>query len=185
MTDWPGRSYHKPTISTLAAEFARTACVVGATLPAVTETVWPSANLGIFVPFQLIAPYPVTKLWWLNGSVAAGNVDCGIYVVNLTDGLATATLVASAGSTAQAGTLAVQVVTLGTSILLPPGNYELGLACSLATARMANVPMGIQVMRMCGCSQQASSVPMPGTQSETAIGQAYWPIFGMSNDPGL
>jgi hypothetical protein len=64
---------------------------------------WGVANRAWYHPVILTHPIVVTKLWWQNGTTIAGNLDCGIYDEQ-------GHRLLSTGSTAQAGTTAIQSV---------------------------------------------------------------------------
>lgn len=186
MTDWPGRGRLRLTLSSCAANSIQAGIAGSGGIPPVASAVWPTANLGLFVPFTLHSPFYVTKLFWLNGTVVSGNVDLGIYQEHsITD--QAATLLTETGSTAQAGTSAIQVVTLGTPIMLSAGNYSWCLASSTVVATFGRVALSQQTTQLIGGSgQQPTSIPMPATNSGiVGVGQGYWPICGMSNDPNL
>lgn len=139
------------------------------------STTWPSANLGIFVPIVLPAPYLVKKVWWANGAAVAGNVDCGIY----SNGGA---LLASAGSTAQSGTSTVQSVTLGTAILLTPGQYYLALSASSATAAfLASTTGAAYKQQRGGMAQQAAALALPASFTLATLTNDFIPVYGISS----
>jgi hypothetical protein len=145
----------------------------GFRLPAFNSTAWPSANRAYFVPFRL--PYEVTvqHAWVLNGATVSGNVDIGIYSV---DG----TRIASTGSTAQAGTSAVQSISL--SATLGPGLFYMALAVSNTTATVYKASVPGASMQMMGCAMQNSALPLPATAtliSVTSAGGNYLPEFGI------
>src|SRR5690349_17282906 len=67
-----------------------------------SSTAWPSANLAIYTPVLVYQPVTIAKMAVNNGSAVSGNIDVGIYD-------ATWARRVSAGSTAQAGTSAIQI----------------------------------------------------------------------------
>lgn len=177
--DYPGGYIYKETLFSMCHEFYGPARAAFGGSGSSAATVWPSANLGIFLPFKLKGEFLVTKLYWLNGGTAAGNVDIGIYQAQPQAG--TAALVVSTGATAQSGVSALQKVTLGTAKLLSPGAYYLGLSASLGTATFQDLVLDVSTMRMVGCGQMAAAHPLPNTVTFAAITAAYWPMMGLSN----
>lgn len=171
--DYPFSRFHKPTIGSLSIE------AVGMPIRAWTtgnllSGAFPSANRAIYVPFTLAAPYLVQKFWWCNGSAVAGNVDCGVLTG---DG----TLLASAGSTAQAGTSTLQSVAIGTPLLLLPGSYYMALAASSATATFLAPTPTVRQQQMMGIAQQATALPIPATATFATPASAYLPLFGIAS----
>lgn len=175
MSDFPAARFHKPVLSSISVESIGS-ILRGDGVAAPASAVWPAANRAIFVPIAIAAPYPVRKLWWANGTAVAGNVDCGIYSA---DG----TRLISAGATAQAGTSAIQSVTLGTPFLLLPGLYYLALAFSSASGTAIRVASGTLAPQMAGCAQMATAEPLPATATFASIASSYIPIFGIASSP--
>jgi len=109
---------------------------------------------------------------------ASGNVDCGIYTA---DG----TRLVSAGSTAQSGTQTLQVVALGTPLLLEPNTYYIARAQSSTVGTADGLPMLLYGPPMAGAAQMASAFPLPATF--TFASESSWttslglPLFGISN----
>jgi hypothetical protein len=137
---------------------------------------FPAANMAIYVPLQLPFNYPVFRVWWINGSGAAGHVDLGIYDQ---DG----NRIYSTSSTAQSGTNTTQYVSISGGMILSPGRYYLALAydsTSNGVYRMATA--ATQAQRMGGLLQQASALPLPASATFAAMGQSFIPIFGITSD---
>lgn len=86
------------------------------------------ANLVGYVPVCLARPYPVNRVFWVNGSTIGSNVDFGIYSA---DGRR----IYNTGSTAQAGASSVQYVTPATKFMLDAGNYYFAWTCDGTTSR--------------------------------------------------
>lgn len=162
------------TINVLSPE-----CLGPEILPAASAS-WASgaftANLIIFVPLIVAQPLVVSQFFWQNGATVAGNTDVGIYN---SDG---SSKLASSGSTANAGTSAIQIVNI-TNIVLP-ANTRLWLALSSdssvqtylrnATAARSWDYMGIQ--------QQAAgwSSGLPASATFAAPAVAYLPFCGFT-----
>ena len=68
-----------------------------------TSNNYVTPNLAVFVPFWVPEPVVITKMGWGNGTAVAGNIDVGISDES-------GNRLVSAGSTAQSGTSALQVV---------------------------------------------------------------------------
>lgn len=151
----------------LGQQLASAAAVVPA------SAVWPSANLGIYVPFALPRTMTVLKLWWLNGATVAGNVDVGIYDAALNK-------VIASGATAQATINVLQAVDIADTVLPGPANYYMALSASLGTATFFRTTPVIEALKAMGCAQQASAHPLPASLTLAAIAQAYLPIFGLA-----
>lgn len=150
---------------------------IGPAAVAPSSSAWPLANLALFVPFTLNAPYPVRKLWWANGATANGNVDCGLY----TPGGAQ---IVSAGSTVQAGTNTIQSVTLATPRTLAPGSYVMALAASATTvtvfAWVSSLSAG--VYKLSGWAEATASFALPDPAApQTYASRNFVPLFGFAS----
>jgi hypothetical protein len=174
MADFPVSGQHKPVISIAAPE------ALGVVMGAIggfagASALWPSANLAIFVPFATRSPYLVRKVWWVNGTAVNGTTDVGIYSVG-------GTRLVSSGATTQAGTSAIQSVTLGTPFLLAPGSYYMGMSASTGTTcqyfRMQPTLIQMQFM---GMGQMASAHALPSTITIATVANLYQPLFGIAN----
>lgn len=149
----------------------------------VTATTNPSsqnyvaANVGVFVPFTIPEACTFTKMFWCNGSAAAGNLDVGLFQE---DG----TLIVSSGTTAQSGTSNLQPVDI-TDTTLPRGLYYLGL-CSdtsgvtqkvLAVLPSAGVLQGLGLLEDAACAPPFSTNANPATFA--AYSRAFIPLVGV------
>jgi hypothetical protein len=142
------------------------------------STAWGTANLGIFVPFELPMAYPVGNLFWMNGGVSSGNIDVGIYTDELTR-------VCSTGTVAQ-GTIAVMQFAPPTAdVVLTPGNYYIGCALSSTTGTIFCQTTGTAGHgREMGVFQMASAFNLPVTATITANAQARIPALGFTFKTG-
>lgn len=175
MSDFPAWRYHKPIISTMSKESLRLSHVARASAAAPASTAWGTTNLAIYVPFSVAAPYLVRKCWWLNGTTANGNVDCGVYTWG-------GARLLSAGATAQAGTSVVQsAAPSGGSMLLMPGSYFMALALSSATGTIFARTLGsARAGAILGMAEQTTAEPLPATATfATFSTQQMLPIFGL------
>lgn len=71
-----------------------------------TATTYPGSSRAIFIPFTILRPITVYKMFVYNGATVSGNVDVGIYDF-------TRSRLWSSGSTPQAGASQLQWFTLG------------------------------------------------------------------------
>lgn len=134
---------------------------------------WPTANLAVFVPVVVGTHITVYQLGWQNAGTLSGNVDAGIYDKSRTK-------LVSTGSTAQAGANAFQLVDIADTVL-PRGVYYLALAVDNLTAQFMFPGGSFQAgnYRGCGCGEQASAFPLPGTATITGINSNRVPVvFG-------
>lgn len=173
MSDWPdtgqapSRVIHPwsdESLGVLAGRLSSTAA---------TAIVVPAANLSWYVPFVLTVPFTVRQLFWFNGSVTAGNVDCGIAAE---DG----TRIVSTGSTAQSGTNTMQKPTT-TVTVLDPGCYYMGLSWSDATARFFAATSSAAIWQTCGCAQESAGPALSAKWTPTTIASAFMPVFGFAD----
>lgn len=138
-----------------------------------------AANIAVFMPLHIPWPYPVQRLFWINGSTASSNVDIGIY---REDG----TSIFRKGSTAQSGASVVQYVTPTTPFILPPGRYYLAWNCDGTTARAFGNGMasasGQVVGKMCGyLTQNVGAITLPATATFAAFTSTIgMPIAGIT-----
>jgi hypothetical protein len=136
---------------------------------------WSSANQGLYVPFWLPWPYPVQRLWWVNGSAAGGNWDIGLYTINLSQ-------IYASGSTAGSGNSVPQFVTPSAPLLLAPGRYFFGISHSATTANQATGSTSASAtrLRMLGVTQEASALPLPATATPVARTGTMLPLCGIT-----
>lgn len=174
MTDWPATPLVVPTHIHSFSRFAaggmnRLVTALGA--PAAQN--W-TANLAVYVPFHLPVPFPVQRVFWLNGSTTTGSsVDFGVYT---DDGIK----VFSTGVTAMLAGPSFQYASVAAR-LLDPGSYYFAWACDGTTNR-ANVTlvpaadgelMGLLV-------QQLGSLALPATMTEAAYAGQGLPGCGIT-----
>lgn len=169
--DWPSDRYHKNVISSWSIESMGTGISAAKLTPG--SATYPSANMAVFMPFAIAGPYLVRKVYWANGTAVAGNVDVGVYSW---DG----TRLFSAGSTAQAGTTAIQSVDI-TDYLLTPGSYYLALACSSLAATFFRISPGTSMVQSWGMANQAAALPLPATATFATAAQPFVALFGITS----
>lgn len=138
-----------------------------------TSQAWPTANLAIFVPFFVSKPITFSTLFTYNGATASGNIDIGVYD-------SAGTKIVSSGSTAQAGTSAIQTFSV-TSTQIGAGQYYLALALSSTLGTIFNNPLtSASHARSTGMAQQATALPLPATATFASITNGTIPYFGLS-----
>lgn len=138
------------------------------------SAVWPAANLALFYPFSVSAPITAVKLYSINGNVASGNIDLGIY-----DGAGTRLM--SSGTTAQAGTTGAQIIDTTDYVLAPNVQYYMAMAMDNGTGTTRCwTTAGTGKFAMMGMAQMATAFPLPTNATYALVGQAYVPMFGFS-----
>lgn len=136
------------------------------------STVWPVANLAIFVPFALATPLTIAQLFTANGATVSGNIDVGVYTL---DG----TRIVSAGSTAHAGTNTLQTYNIADT-LLPAGDYYLAIAMNNTTGTLSAHALAAIHLNRLGIAQMATAFPLPATATLAQMASAYLPLFGLT-----
>jgi hypothetical protein len=142
-------------------------------LPNAASGSWPSANLAIYIPFTLSEEITAVKMFTLNGTSAANNLDIGIYDEAFTR-------LVSSGSTAQSGTNALQIFDI-TDTILGPGRYYMALASSGSSATFLRIfgSNSIELSQL-GVAQQASAFALPANGTPAALSNTYIPVFGLT-----
>ena len=136
-----------------------------------------AANVVIFVPFVVVEPMLVTRLWWANGAAVSGNIDCGIYNES-------AALLASTGSSGQTPINVVQSVDIA-DIALARGRYYMAMVSDTSGATqkvMAALPAA-GIPQSLGLLEQASvTLPLATHASPATFAiytRAFVPLFGL------
>jgi hypothetical protein len=150
----------------------------GAASAAPSATTWIS-GLIVYTPIAIPFPYPVNRVWWINGStITTTHVEFGIY----TSGGAK---VYSTGSVTQVGASTVQYVTPATPFVLPPDRYYFAWVCDNTSSRgytptITNANQG----RLCGLLQEAASIPIPASMTPASFAQTFGaPVCGITRTP--
>ena len=142
----------------------------------IASITWPVASTALYIPVSLPWPYPVRRVFWINGSsVTSTNMDFGIYS-------ASGERIYSTGSTGASGTSAVQYVD-PTDFMLDAGSYYFALADSSTTANrggQGNTSVDVERVRLSGVLQEASALPLPATMTPSAVANACFPICGIT-----
>jgi hypothetical protein len=126
---------------------------------AATTGFFTTANAAIFIPFRVMTPTRINKMFLVNGTNVAGNIDLGIYT---DDGIR----LTSNGGTAQSGPNTVQILSMSTARRVHPGQYYyMAVACSSSSAGIvveAGTP-AVALLQMMGMARVTSAYPLPAT----------------------
>jgi hypothetical protein len=168
---------HKTTIHTGSIEALE---AVWGTLvtnaAAAASTAWPSANLGIFVPFKLSGSYTVNFVFWCNGATVGNGTAC----VAVYDTAASPARLLTCSATTTAGASIVQKVDI-TPVALSAGQYYMAISLSSATDTLLRWSTAqARYAAMSGCAQQASVGTLPNPATLATI-----PVFGIGNGPTI
>lgn len=149
MSDFPRSGPIPPIISTYTQNISPAAVLRNlATSIGPSSIAW-VANVAVFAPMWIPWPYPVSRVFWGNGSTAGGNVNFGIFRPS-------GVRVYSTGSTAQVGTSNIQFVT-PTPFVLTPGTYYFAVVADGTTNRLQGFAATALQSQQCGVFQQASN----------------------------
>ncbi len=142
-----------------------------------TSTVYPIANLAIYVPVWLAYPMLVNQAWWVNGATltSSPHADIGLYAQTLKK-------LYTMGSTVMSGTNAIQVTDI-TDMWLAPGPYYIAFACDQTTnaTLFASAVGNLMFTIACGIKQQATAFALPTNPTLATATQDYIPMFGFSS----
>jgi hypothetical protein len=131
------------------------------------------ADLAIYVPFEIATSFVIKELWWINGTVVAGNVDVG--VVN-----EAGTLLVHSGATAASGTSAAQVVDVTDTTLAAPNRYYLAIHATSASQRFLRIVPAAVLLEGLGIMQESVATDIPDTATFAAMTNAILPFFGIN-----
>ncbi len=174
MADFPQSGVSPLFISSIGfyagMEGMKSCNLVGSALASIS---WGTSSLARYVPFWLPWPYTVRRVFWGNGSSAAGNTDVGIYTM---DG----TKVYSTAPTVQSGASVLQYVT-PTAFVLAPGRYYMAMSNDGTTSRAWGLTTGVaNNLRLAGWLQQASAGTLPATATFALYANTAIPLFGIT-----
>lgn len=142
-------------------------------------TNWGVANRAVYCLILIPHGVTITALWWINGTLASGNVDTGIY-----DAL-THKKVITTGSTARSGTNVLQSVTLTNSVFLRPGMYYLAHNSDTSTnSRTVATFFTVSDMTILAAGIETSAFPLPDpiTPVIATAASTPYPIIGCYTD---
>lgn len=135
------------------------------------------ANDVVYAPVSIPWPYPVSRVFWANGStLTSSHADFGIYTPS-------GTKIYSTGSTVMSGTQAPQYTT-PTSFLLDPGDYYFAFWCDNTTSRAYGLTtVGTAAGALCGFQTQAGQSACPATATFAAFSTNLVPLCGVTRTP--
>lgn len=136
---------------------------------------YPAANRALGFMFAITEPFPVRKVFWVNGTTAT--TDSADVAVYREDG---ATRLVSGGGTAIATANAVQEVDC-TDTLLAPGRYWCVYNQNGVTATGIGLASNLNYHRLFGWAQFAGAVPLGTTFTPAAPASQIMPLFGISS----
>lgn len=146
---------------------------------------WPASNRAFLVELRNPRPFTPSHAYVMNGNTVAGNVDIGIYGYASGTGF-TLELLASTGSTADAGTNQVQFIEFGTKPQIPAGPIVLAIAVQNTGAQIGkrNNLFSLAIVEgLLGIAQEDSAFPLPATLTSPAQptgGFGDIPLFGVT-----
>jgi hypothetical protein len=150
-----------------------------------TSGTWSGAKRIVYVPFWLVEPYLVRKVFWHNGATVLGtyNIDCGVY--NDTGAGLPGTKIVSSALTAQGSANVLQEVDVTDTWLLE-GSYWLAFGCDTTSATFfCNQPAQVPQIRTLGImTEDSAATPfvLPATATVTSgYSNNKIPVFGISN----
>jgi len=174
MTDFPTIAQLPLFVSTISAQSCLAALAATGTSISPAALTW-VANQAVYMPVTLPWPYPVNRVWWINGStVTSTNVDFGIYT-------ASGAQLYHTGSTAMAGASNVQFVTPATPFVLPAGRYFFAWVCDNTTTRAFGVtPSSAATGALSGLLTQTSALPLPTTATFATFSAVALEVCGIT-----
>lgn len=133
---------------------------------------WPSANWSIGIPFRLVAPFTVSKVHVDTGAVG-NNIDVGVYA-------ASGGRIFSTGSTAIVASQTPQTITLGSTVLLGPGDYFLAAAVDGTTSTVARTTtITAAILAALGAVGCAGNFPLGTSPSWIDPAYAFLPMVAL------
>lgn len=138
-----------------------------------SSVAWGTTNMAIYIPVSISFPVTIVKMFVINGGTASGNIDVGIYDRG-------GVRLVSSGSTAQAGTVAIQEFNI-TDTTLNPGTYYLSCALDNTTGTVEGWGLSGAIARAMGIAIQTSAFALPATATFAAIsGTVRYPFIGLT-----
>jgi hypothetical protein len=158
-----------PTVTITPYDYLSYGHALGQTLPASAA---PVANRAVYQPFVLYKPATAYSIFVVNGSAVSGNLDMGIYDH-------AGRLVASIGSTAQAGVSDIQEVSFASPVTLGPGLYYMAVALDNATGHFYRRSVGAPEAAALGQYQESNNMPLAATAVFDQLSSSYCPLMGV------
>jgi hypothetical protein len=140
----------------------------------VLNQAWPSANIAIFIPFNLEKPCLIRESFLVSGTLTTSNtIDIGVYDESF-NRLFTSTMTVNAASTAFNSSSS-------TDVIIGPGSYYMAMACS-GTRNVLGTNVGTVVYKGAGVMEQAglSGSTLPATASPVEFTRTNIPLFGLN-----
>lgn len=138
-----------------------------------TNGAWVGANTGLFTPFYLDEPMPVTKMFVNVAANGSANADLGVYTLG-------GARLCSTGSFALTGTNTLNVVAV-TPTLLTPGTYYMAAVLTNTTATLLRSVTSTIYPAAYGLRSATNVFPLPDTVTFTGVGFNYFPLIGVAN----
>lgn len=135
------------------------------------SSAYPAVSRALFIPIYINEDVVVKQLWCYNGATVSGNVDMGLFDKY-------GTMLQSAGSTAQAGTNAVQAFDI-TDQALEFGVYYLGISIDNTTATIFRGTPSALALRMMGVQETAGLFPLANATYANPT-SAFIPRIGLT-----
>ena len=175
MNEWPlalSRLTHELVISSASPNSVGTFCGNNG----FGSAAWPANNRAIYIPFRLAVPAIAQKIFVSNGAAATGNADVGIYD-------SAGTRLVSVGSTARAGTDAINTFDIADT-LLGPGQFYMAIVLSTTSGSVYrnNAPgAGLTACKVAGMAQEAlGATTLPATATFATCASAYFPLMAVA-----
>ena len=144
----------------------------------VTSTAWTLANVAIFQPTYLETDAWCRQLYVGNGATVSGNIDVGLYTM---DGVK----ITSAGSTAQAGTSALQIFNVA-DIYLAAGWYYLAVALDNTTGTvLCTTTWTAAFGQLVGMAEMTAAFALPAQATLASYTRTLQPRVGLVGDAVL
>lgn len=143
-----------------------------------TSNAYTLANYGIFIPFRVMAPTRIGKMFCFNGATASGNIDLGIYSE---DGVC---LASTGGGTFQSGLNKFQIVLMNTPVRVSPGQfYYMALSIDNVTSTVFSFTgYSAILLSIIGLAGKTSAFPLPATVALTSYSRVFLPVFGFIHE---
>lgn len=135
---------------------------------------YPAANLALYVPFVLEAPFLVTETWVESGSLTTSNeTEIGVYTTDGTRLFTTATTVATGSDTVNSSGM--------TDYLLEAGSYFLAFGCA-GTRNFLATTLALGIYQSGGCLEETglTGANLPSTATFAIYTRAFLPLFGLN-----
>lgn len=169
MADWP---QSLPFNRIVLSSFSLLGPANGMNVSTIATGAWPAANRAIYLPFRLIYPFSVAKMFTIIGTDFSGSIDLGIYSHDgtrlVSSGIGTPTAINSIYS------VDITDTTLG------PGLYYMAMSNGIVGS-FQRTAVGIRPMQNLGCLEQAGAHPLPSAAIFTATSANYFPVIAITS----